>query len=214
MSTDYADRAAAVRDAHDRALQRIRDRFQRREITAELRDTLISRNVVDTRDQLNQLREAEQADRSTRRGVLERRLFAPTSTDGNDPATRAAAFRAARKEASALDDEGAIAEQLRAAVRADDKLMAKALFERAHDITQVTQGNSLNRVVVAYLNEVEPEKADDYRELQEMVNDERSLDRRFARESTYLMPIPREVERYQDHRLNQLADDPRFADVK
>ncbi|RSN71347.1 hypothetical protein [Actinomadura sp. WAC 06369] len=214
MANDYAENAAAIKEAHDRKLQRIRDRYDRKEITAELRDTLISRNVVATRAHLAQLREAEQAERATRRRTLERRLFAPTGTDGTDPATRSAAFRQARKEAAALDDEGAIAEQLRAAVRADDKLMAKALFERAHDITQVTQGTSLNRVVAAYLNEVEPEKVDDYRELHEMATEERSLGGRFARESTYLMPTPREVERYQDHRLNQLADDPRFADVK
>ncbi|KAB2341878.1 hypothetical protein [Actinomadura rudentiformis] len=214
MTTNYGEHAARIKEAHDRKLQRIRDRFTRKEITAELRDTLISRNTVDTRNQLTELRQAEQAERTNRRQTLERRLFAPNSSDGNDPATRAAAFRQARAEAAKFDEEGAIVAELRKAMRADDKLMAKALFERAHDVAQATDGKGLSRVIVAYLNEVEPHKTDDYRELQSMIGDEKSLSGRFAREATYLMPTPTEVDRYQDHRLPQLAADPRFADVQ
>lgn len=217
MTTSYAERAERIRQAHDRNLQNIRDRFTNREITSDMRDTLVARVTTNTRRQLDQLREAENAERTNRKRTLERRLFAPDSSDGNDPATRAAAFRQARDHARQLDDEGAIAEEMRAALRADDKLMLKALFERAHDINQVvnqvTQGKGLSKVVAGYLNEIRPDLTDDYRELHNMVTEDQSITGKLTREAAYLMPTPREIERYPEHRFDQIANDPRFEHI-
>ncbi|WP_433465804.1 hypothetical protein [Spirillospora sp. CA-128828] len=213
MTTNYADRAEQIRAAHDRTIEKIRGRFDRHEITAELRDTLMSRNVVDTRERLTQLRDTEKTERATRRQALERRFFAPTGKDGNDPATRAAAFRDARERAAKLSDEHAIADELRSAIRADDSLLQKALFERAHDIAMTTDTGNLPGVLVAYVNQVRPELADDYKELVDHVREDKSLSGRFAREAAYLVSAPTELGKYQDHRIAQVADDPRFSDV-
>lgn len=211
-STDYRAQAEQVRAAHDRQVDRIRDRFQRKEITAELRDTLIARNLLTTKEQLGQLREAEHSERVQRRQALERRLFSPAGI-GNDPATRATAYRQARAEAAKLGDEGAIREALRDAVRADDRLMQKAIFEHAHNVASTTGESSLAGVIVSYLNTVEPTATEPYRELVALTKEETSIGSRFAREAAFLVTNPREVERYQDHHLAQVAADPRFNDA-
>src|SRR5690606_39026077 len=92
----YTDQAEQIRTAHERAVAKIRDRYDRKEITADLRDTLIARSLRNTKQQLTQLREADKAERTNRKRTLEAKMFAPDAKDSADPAVRSTAYRQAR----------------------------------------------------------------------------------------------------------------------
>jgi len=210
----YTDQAEQIRTAHERAVAKIRDRYDRKEITADLRDTLIARSLRNTKQQLTQLREADKAERTNRKRTLEAKMFAPDAKDSADPAVRSTAYRQARAHASTLGDTGALRAELREAVRAGDTLMQKAIFQHAHDTAMQLEDKGLAEVVIGYINEVRPDLADDYRELVDLTRQDKSLTVGFHREAAYLVQTPRELGRYHDHQVERLADDPRFADAK
>lgn len=210
---DYAEHAARIRADYDRQVEKIRNQYERKHIPHERRDTMLARALLKAQRDLAQLREAESTARAQRRATIERRLFAPGNEDGNDPATRAESFRQARDRAAAIDDEGAMREAIRKAVRAGDRLQEKALLERAHELNTATEGKAMNGVIASYLNEVRPDLIDDYRELRQHTAEGRSLGARFARESSFLVVTPTELGKLHDYQIERVAADERFADV-
>lgn len=213
-TTTHTDQAEQIRIAHDRNVEKIRDRFARKEITADLRDTLMARSLRKTKHDLDQLRTADKAERTARKRALETKMFTPNSSDGTDPAARSTAYRQARAHAAAIGDTAGLRAELIEAVRAGDTLMQKAILQHAHDTAMKLEDKGLAEVVIGYVNEVRPELADDYLELVNLDRTEKSLTNTFHREAAYLVETPRELGRYHDHQVERLADDPRFTDTK
>lgn len=197
MSTPYQQSANTpverLRATFQRAVDGIRNR---QDLTPQAREIAIARAYRTARDGLAATRQTDIEHYQRQRGLLERRLFGSTDATGADAGAR----RVAREMAAKHTDPQEAAAAFQRAVRDGDTDYAKAIAAHAADLaTQPIVGAAWQGVVAEYVKG-DDRRATAYKELSELSDPSSGLD------FTYQVSKPRELGRYYEHQVDQVAN--------
>lgn len=196
MSTPY-------QQASNTPVERLRATFQRnldnirgrQDLNPQAREVAIARAYKTARDGLAAARQTDIERHQRQRSLLERRLFGGDDSSGHN----AMSARNAREKAAEFTDPQAAAAAFQRAQRAGDVDMAKALAAHAADLASAPIVGAAWQPIVQQYVEGDERRGRAFKELSEMNNPESGLD------FTYIVDKPRELGRYHEHQVDQVA---------
>lgn len=197
MSTPY-------QQASNTPVERLRATFQRnldnirgrQDLTPQAREVAIARAYRTIRDGLAAARQADIEKYQRQRSFLERRLFGGDDSTGYN----ALSARDAREKAAAYTDPGEAAAAFQRAQRAGDTDLAKALAAHAADLASAPIVGAAWQPIVQQYAEGNERRTNTYKELSELADPSAGLD------FTYVLDKPRELGRYHDQQIDQVAN--------
>lgn len=197
MSTPYQQAANTPVEQLRATFQRNLDNIRgRQDLTPQAREVAIARAYRTTRDGLAAARQTDAERYQRQRSFLERRLFGGDDSTGYN----ALSARDAREKAAGYSDPREAHEAFQRAQRAGDTDLAKALAAHAADLaSQPIVGAAWQPIVRQYV-EGNDRRSKAYEELSKLADPTDGLD------FTYVLDKPRELGRYHEHQVDQVAN--------
>ncbi|MFJ1995720.1 hypothetical protein [Streptomyces asiaticus] len=183
----------SIRADFQRSMDTIRGR---RDLSTQARQVAIARTYTKTRDGLAALQQADTERYERQRQFLERKLFGNTADVSG---SNALSSRDARERAAKLNDPREAAAAYQRAQRDGDRDYARAIAAHAADQASTPILGSAWQPIVQQHAQSTPGLADAYQELADMRQPGTGMD------FSYVLPMPSELGRLQDHQVDQLA---------
>lgn len=197
MSTPYQQATNTTVEQLRATFQRNLDNIRnRQDLTPQAREVAIARAYTKTRDGLAAARQADAERYQRQRSFLERRLFGGDDSTGYN----ALSARDAREKAATYTDPREAAAAFQRAQRAGDTELVKALAAHAADLASAPIVGAAWQPLVQQYVEGNERRSKAYEELSELADPTNGLD------FTYVLDKPRELGRYHDHQVDQVAN--------